>query len=107
MVKRRRKEVYGGYGGTADCPVCYGKPVSSTLPECSSCPFYASCQFYLNTTLDDECRYSTRREKWRKHNAVSLDAFGDTLETRQQDIKGRKGNERKQGFFWRPPDRAA
>lgn len=81
MAKRRRKEAYGGYGGTAYCPGCYGKPVSSTLPECSSCPFYASCQFYLNTTLDDECRYSTRREKWRKHNAVSLDAFGDTLET--------------------------
>lgn len=35
MVKRRREEAYGGYGGTADCPGCYGKPVSSTLLGCS------------------------------------------------------------------------
>ena len=98
MAKRSSKEAYGGYGGTADCPGCYGKPVSSTLPECSSCPFYASCQFYLNTTLDDECRYSTRREKWRKHNAVSLDALGDTLETALKiDLDGQAGAEEEGG----------
>lgn len=81
MAKRSKMEAYGGYGGTAECPGCYGKPVSSTLPECASCIFYASCQFYLKTAIDDDCRYSTRREKWRRHNSVSFDALGDTLET--------------------------
>ena len=89
MAKRSKREAYGGYGGTAECPGCYGKPVSSTLPECPSCIFYASCQFSLKTAIDDDCRDSTRREKWRSHKSVSFDALGDTMETALKvDLEG-------------------